>query len=75
MEAGKAATYPEVEMIEGTGANADEHFVAAKLRLGDIGVVENGRVTMFLEDYGFHERPPRSEMRWRLTTSRCIVSR
>jgi hypothetical protein len=75
LEAGKAATHPEVEMIEGTGVNADEDFAAAKLRLGDVGVVENGRVTMFLEDDGFHERPPRSELRWRLTTSRCIVSR
>jgi hypothetical protein len=37
--------------------------------------VENGRVTMLLEDDGFHERPPRSEMRWRLTTGRYIVSR
>lgn len=63
MEAGKAAAHPEVEMIEGTGANADEDFVAAKLGLGDVGVVENGRVTVFLEDDRFHERPPRSEIR------------
>jgi len=75
LEAGKAAAHPEVEMIEGTGVNADEDFAAAKLGLGDISVVENGRVTMFLEDDGFHERPPRSEMRWRLATDRYTVSR
>ena len=75
LEARKPAAHPKVEMIEGTGANTDEDFVATKLRLGDIGVLENGRVTMMTEDDGFHERPPRSEMRWRLTTDRYIASR
>jgi len=75
LEAGKAAAHPEVEMVEGAGVNADEDFVATKLRLGDIGVLENGRVAVMTEDDGFHERPPRSEMRWSLTTDRYIVSR
>src|SRR5208337_1980238 len=75
LEAGEAAAHPEIEMIEGAGVNADEDFAAAELRLGDVGVVENGRVTVFLEDDRFHERPPRSEMRCRLTKDRCIVSR
>ena len=75
LEARKAAAHPQVEMIEGTGTNTDKHFVAAKLGLRDVSIVENRRVTMFLEDDGFHERPPRSEMRWRLTTGKYIVSR
>jgi len=62
-------------MIEGAGANADEDFVAAKLRLRNVGEAENGRVAVMMEDDGFHERPPRSEMRWRLTTGRYNASR
>jgi len=75
LKAGKPTADPEVEMIEGAGANTDEDFVTAKLRLRNIGEAENGRVTVFLEDDGFHERPPRSEIRCRLTKDRCIVSR
>ncbi len=75
MQAGKAAAHPEVEMIEGAGTNADEDFLAAKLRLGNVGEAENGRVAVMKEDDGFHERPPRSEMRWSLTTGRYNVSR
>jgi len=75
LEAGKAATHPEVKMIEGTSANADEDLAPAELRLGNIGVLENGRVSVFLVDDGFHERPPRSEMKWCLTTEQYIVSR
>jgi hypothetical protein len=37
--------------------------------------VENGRITVFLEDDGFHERPPWSEMRWRRNRFQYIVSR
>jgi len=62
LEAGKAAAHPEVEMIECAGANADEDFVATELRFGNIGKAENGWVTMMMEEDGFHERPPGSEM-------------
>ena len=75
LQAGKAAAHPEIEMIEGTSTNADEDFVAAELRFGNIGEAKNGRITMFLEDDGFHERPPGSEKRWRRTRVESIESR
>lgn len=61
LESGKAAANPEVEMVEGAGTDADKDFVAAELRFGYIRETENGWITVFLEDDGFHERPPRSE--------------
>ena len=75
LKAGKATAHPEVEMIEGAGTDTDEDFVAAKLRLRNISEAENGGVTVFLEDDGFHERPPRRDTKWSLTTGRYIVSR
>ena len=75
LKAGKATAYPEVKMIEGAGPNTDEDFVTAKLRLRNIGEAENGGVTVFLEDDGFHERPPRNEIRCPDRQDSCIVSR
>jgi len=63
LETGEAAAHPEVKMIESAGVDTNEDFTTAELRLGDIGVMKNGRVTVFLEDDGFHEEPPGSEMK------------
>jgi hypothetical protein len=73
LQAGKAAAHPEVEMIEGAGPNTHKNFVAVRLRFGNIGEVKNGWIAVFLEDDGFHERPPVSEKSWRRIRVRCIV--
>ncbi len=65
LEAGEATAHPEVKMIEGAGPDTDQDFVAAERGFGNVGKTKNGWVTMFLEDDGFHERPPVSEKRWR----------
>ena len=65
LEAGETAADPEIEMIEGAGADADQDFVTPELGFGDIGETKNGGISVFLEDDGFHERPPGSETRWR----------
>jgi hypothetical protein len=54
---GQTATNPEVEMVERASVDADEDFVVTKMRLGDIGVVENSGGPVVIEDDGFHERP------------------
>jgi hypothetical protein len=75
LQSGEAAADPEIEMIEGTGADADQDFVAAELRFGHVGETKNGGVPVFLEHNGFHERPPRSETYGRWKRFRNIVSR
>jgi hypothetical protein len=57
---GEAAANPEVEMIEGAGADANQDFIVAKGRFGDISIAKNRRVTVFMDDDGFHEQPPGS---------------
>jgi hypothetical protein len=58
--AGKATANPEVEMIKGAGADADEDFIVAENRFGDVGIAEDGRVTVFVNNDGFHGQPPGS---------------
>jgi hypothetical protein len=55
---GEAAANPEVEMIEGARTDANQGFIVAERRFGDISIAENGRVTVFMDDDGFHEQPP-----------------
>ena len=57
---GEAAANPEVEMIEGAGADANQDFIVAEGRFGDISIAKNRRVTVFMDDDGFHQQPPGS---------------
>jgi hypothetical protein len=56
----EAAANPEVEMIEGAGTDANQNLIVAEGRFGHISIAENGRVTVFMDDDGFHEQPPGS---------------
>ena len=58
--AGEAAANPEVEMIEGAGTDANQDFIVAESRFGNIGIAKDGRVTVFVDDDGFHGQPPAS---------------
>jgi hypothetical protein len=57
----ETAANPKVEMIKGTGMDADEDLIVAERRFGNIGVAKDGRVTMLLDDDRFHEKPPWDE--------------
>jgi hypothetical protein len=59
-DAREAAANPEVEMIESAGANAHEDLIVAENRFGNIGIAKDGRVTVFVDDNGFHRQPPGS---------------
>ena len=50
---GQTAADPEIEMIQGAGAYADEHFVGARFGLGDIGVLQNFGCAMLAEKDSF----------------------
>jgi hypothetical protein len=50
----KTAADPEIKVIEGTGMNADENFVVPEVRLGNIGIVKNRRITVLMEHDRFH---------------------
>jgi hypothetical protein len=52
---GEATADPEIEMIQGAGAYADENFVGAGFGLGDIGVLQNFGSAMLAEKDGFHD--------------------
>jgi hypothetical protein len=56
--AGQTVAHPEIEMIEGAGANADEDFVGVEVRFGNIGVMEHTGVAMLVKDNRFHKDPP-----------------
>jgi hypothetical protein len=71
----QAAPDPEVEVVESTGVDANQDFVGAQMRLIHIGVAKNARITMLVEDDGFHERPPGTITKWNATPGRYIVSR
>lgn len=57
----ETAANPKVEMIKGAGMDPDEDLVVTESRFGNIGVAKDGRVTMLLDDNGFHEKPPWNE--------------
>jgi len=59
-DAGQAVANPEVKMIEGAGANAYEDLIVAENRFGNIGIAKDGRITVFVDDDGFHRQPPGS---------------
>jgi hypothetical protein len=50
----QALADPDVEMVQGAGVNAYEHFARANGRLGDRSVLENVGCAVLLEDDGFH---------------------
>lgn len=56
--AGKAAPYPEIEVVQGAGVDTDEDFTRAEMRLGNVGIAKNAGITVLLDDDGFHGRPP-----------------
>jgi len=60
-DTGETAANPKVEVIKGTGMDADEDFIVAESRFGNIGVAKDGRVTMLLDDDGLHAKPPWNE--------------
>jgi len=52
---GQAFAYPEIKVIHGAGAHADEHMVFAELRVGSVFVAQNFRPTEFVNANGFHD--------------------
>ena len=52
-DAGEAAAHPEIKMIEGTSAHADENFAGARFRFGDIGISQNFGSPMLAEKNNF----------------------
>lgn len=56
----KAVANPQIEVIEGTGAHADENFVRMDLGFVHIGVVQHAGIAVLVKDDGFHETPPRT---------------
>jgi hypothetical protein len=58
--AGEAAANPKVKVIEGASVDADEDFVVTEGGFGDVGIAKDGRVTVFVDNDGFHGQPPGS---------------
>jgi hypothetical protein len=54
---GQSAADPEIEMVEGAGAHADEDFVGAKRGNRRVGVLQNFRAAVLLKDDGSHGTP------------------
>ena len=51
----QSLAHPKVEVIHGTGFDADEYLVLARLRVGNIFVAQDFRTTKFVNADGFHE--------------------
>jgi hypothetical protein len=51
----ESAASPEVEVIEGARAHADERLAARDVRLGRIFVAKDLRSAMLMKTNGFHE--------------------
>jgi hypothetical protein len=71
----KAVANPQVEMIEGASADADEDFMGMDVRFVHIGVMQHTRVPMFVKEDGFHPRAPEAGRPWTEITGRNIVIR
>ncbi len=56
LNAGDTVADKKIEMIEGAGADADEDFVGARTRIGEVGVLEDFRAAVLGEDDRFHQR-------------------
>jgi hypothetical protein len=51
---GKAATNPEVEMVQRTGSDANEYVSAAECGLGGLGILQHFGSPVLLKDDRFH---------------------
>jgi hypothetical protein len=54
LHAGQSFANPDVEMIERAGLHADQHFVFARLRIGDVFVGQDFGATELMDADGFH---------------------
>jgi len=52
---GKAAAYPQVEVIERAGVYPDEDFAVTEFGLGNVGVAENVGAAVVVKEDGFHD--------------------
>jgi hypothetical protein len=59
-DAGKTTANPKVKTIKGAGAHADEDFIVAENRFGDVGIAKDRGITVLMDDDGFHGQPPGS---------------
>src|SRR6185437_1782803 len=55
LDAGKALADPEVEVIQGAGANPYENLVMAVVRVGHVLVLQHSGAAEFVEANGFHD--------------------
>lgn len=53
-DARQTSADPEVEMIQRAGVDAHKDVVGAQVGFVDVGVVEDGRVAVLVEEDGFH---------------------
>jgi hypothetical protein len=51
----QAPADPEIEMIEGAGADTDENFMSAEFGFGDVDILQNFGSAMLAEKNGFHD--------------------
>ena len=63
VHAGQALAHPEVEMVQGAGAHADQNLVFARLGIGNVFVGENFGSTELMNANGFHEAPKSQSVR------------
>ena len=61
-------------MIQSAGSHVNEDFIMSEMRFVDVGVVQNTGVAVFMDNNGFHDRPPQWGMH-KCTVSRRIVAR
>jgi hypothetical protein len=55
-DVGQAATDPEVEVIQGAGAHADEYLVGAGPRVRRVGELQNPGPAVLVEEDRFHQK-------------------
>jgi hypothetical protein len=51
----QAPADPEVEVVQGAGADTNEDVIGAEMRFNDVGVMEDARFAVLVEDDGFHK--------------------
>ena len=54
LHSGQAFADPQIDMVQGTGLDADENLVLPGLGVGNIFVAQNFRTTEFVDANGFH---------------------
>ena len=52
--AGQSLAHPDIEMVERAGPHPDQDLIFARLRIGDVFVLQNFGATELMEADGFH---------------------